>query len=226
MFLKYFVTVSLILQGAPQQEGVQELTTEEQAKLATSPIPQGMDTWIRFEDYPESAVKGLKMGRVFVQLKVGSNGQVKKCSIDRSSGFKDLDRATCDLLTERGRFRPAQNAFGEPVEGNYSTSVNWRLPKQEAGGLLPATDPARWMKVVDWPEHAWLYKMDEVTTKLHVAQDGTVDECVIEDSSGWPTVDESVCKALKMRARFKAVTDIPEDDPRRWIRWTMRPSKD
>lgn len=225
MLLEYFATISLVLQWAPAEEAEQAFATEEQAKPATSPIPLGIETWIRFEDYPVSAVNGLKMGRVFVKLRVGSDGQVDKCSVERSSGFGDLDRATCDLLTERGRFHPAQNAYGEPVEGNYSTSVSWRLPRKEQR-LRPATDPSRWMKVVDWPEHAWLYKMDAVTTKLHVTQDGTVDECVIEVSSGWPIVDESVCKALNMRARFTAESDIPEDDPRRWIRWTMRLNKD
>ena len=53
---------------------------------------------------------------------------MKACEIVKSSGFRRLDDAACRLVTNRARFEPATDRFGEKVVGSYSNSVSWEMP--------------------------------------------------------------------------------------------------
>ncbi len=80
------------------------------------------------DDYPMEALhRGLE-GRVHVRFRVGADGRVRDCKAATSSGHAVLDRATCALLTERARYRPARNAQGEAVSDTINTHVRWVLP--------------------------------------------------------------------------------------------------
>jgi protein TonB len=54
---------------------------------------------------------------------------VTGCTITRSTGHAALDKATCDLVSKRGRFDAARDGNGKPVAGSYSNSVRWSIPE-------------------------------------------------------------------------------------------------
>ncbi|MEO6581121.1 MAG: energy transducer TonB [Sphingomicrobium sp.] len=78
-------------------------------------------------DYPaEAFAKGVQ-GTTQVSLQVSDVGRVEKCNIEHSSGSAALDRATCQVITRRSRFRPAVDFAGRPVASNYAGSIEWTL---------------------------------------------------------------------------------------------------
>ena len=79
-------------------------------------------------DYPAAAVSARLQGSTAVTLTIGPDGRVTGCSVTRSAGSSILDSATCRLLRNRARFRPARDAAGNPQIGTYDTVIDWRLP--------------------------------------------------------------------------------------------------
>ena len=56
---------------------------------------------------------------VIVRVTVGVDGRARQCSIYRASPDPEADRITCRLVEERLRFRPAQDANGNPVPAPF-----------------------------------------------------------------------------------------------------------
>ncbi len=79
--------------------------------------------------YPPEALSKRHEGQVVVRLNIGTDGLVHGCTVTKSSGYPELDKATCDLLQKRARFDPAKDSAGRAVEDSYTQSVNWRLPE-------------------------------------------------------------------------------------------------
>lgn len=92
-------------------------------------IPKGQAGWARRiqDNYPSSALRAEKEGRVGVRVTVGPDGRVSDCSVTSSSGTPDLDAAACDGMQRYARFDPALNDDGSPTSGNYSTSIVYKL---------------------------------------------------------------------------------------------------
>ena len=86
--------------------------------------------WIRSGDYPVQSVSGLEEGAVTYELAVDPSGKVRGCRIIGSSGYPLLDDATCRVLVERARFRPALDGDGRAVESRFAGRVRWVLPIQ------------------------------------------------------------------------------------------------
>lgn len=79
-------------------------------------------------DYPASALRAEEQGRTLVRLAVTRRGRVSDCTIVRSSGSAALDGATCRILQERARFRPARDARGRAVADQVVTAIAWQIP--------------------------------------------------------------------------------------------------
>ena len=73
------------------------------AKPASDP-----STWVRFSDYPTSALAQGEEGVVEMLYEVDTTGRVRNCAAYRSSGSADLDNAACAAMIARARFRPAR----------------------------------------------------------------------------------------------------------------------
>lgn len=58
-------------------------------------------------------------GAIFVRVLIQPNGRAAECEVMRSFGDPEADRATCSLIKEQGKFRPAVNERGEPVAAWY-----------------------------------------------------------------------------------------------------------
>lgn len=69
---------------------------------------------LRDRDYPAAAADAGAGGAVEVRYLVWTDGRVRDCRIETSSGNKALDDATCRLIRERFRFRPALDEDGQP----------------------------------------------------------------------------------------------------------------
>lgn len=88
-----------------------------------------------FADYPRKAHKEGREGIVTYHLIVGKDGRVKSCSIEQSSGWDDLDKATCRNMRKRARFTPATDAQGHPIEVPFVSKWHWRIKQTGAQGI-------------------------------------------------------------------------------------------
>lgn len=85
--------------------------------------------WVSTSDYPVSSLRRNEQGAVRFELAVAADGAVRGCRITASSGFAELDAATCRLVTRRARFSAATGDAGQPVDGTYAGSIRWVIPQ-------------------------------------------------------------------------------------------------
>lgn len=84
--------------------------------------------WITNDDYPPSVLNEHKQGVSFIGWTISPVGRISDCRILRSSGTPALDKAACDAIQKRGRYRPALDAAGKPVESYSTRQIRWQLP--------------------------------------------------------------------------------------------------
>jgi protein TonB len=80
-------------------------------------------------DYPSAALREGREGTASYTIVVNESGRAESCKITKSSGWADLDEATCAVVMRRARFTPATDAQGKPTKGEYSNRVAWRIPR-------------------------------------------------------------------------------------------------
>lgn len=86
-------------------------------------------TWTTEGDYPAKALREKREGTVHFSVLVGSDGKGKSCSVTQSSGSPDLDAASCEMVMRRGRWTPATDTQGIPVEATFSSKFVWKIPR-------------------------------------------------------------------------------------------------
>jgi protein TonB len=148
---------------APDKKMVQ--TIGDAISVLETPAPRGPlqppkplgnpGSWVTTADYPPAALRIDAEGTTRFRLDIDKAGLVTGCTVVESSGNDDLDLATCDLVTSRGRFAPATDARGRKTAGVYTNSVRWVLGRQSA------------------PEPG------ELVTSFTVAPDGSVSDCKV-----------------------------------------------
>ena len=83
---------------------------------------------LRTRDFPRSGA-GERDGRfIVVRYGVGTDGRVKNCRVVQSSGSAEADAITCQLIEARFRYRPAQDAAGNPVGDETGWKQWWWRP--------------------------------------------------------------------------------------------------
>ena len=87
-------------------------------------------SYIRSGDYPAEALRARAQGQVAFELPARPDGSVAFCRIMRSSGSRALDAATCRILRERVRYRPARDETGRPASDDMFGTIEWRLPRR------------------------------------------------------------------------------------------------
>lgn len=133
-----------------------------QSRRAQGAVPlSNPGGWIGTADYPAEALRAMREGSVGFTLEIGVDGVPKGCAIMQSSGDPSLDGATCTLISQRARFRPARDAAGRAVVGSFSNRVVWRVPR---------TEPQ--------PQEG------ELVISYTVGTDGKLRDCRIEAASG------------------------------------------
>lgn len=91
-------------------------------------IPINPASWVTIKDYPSRAYREEREGTTAFRVEVGPDGRVTDCTVTGSSGSTELDDTTCELVTQRARFKPAHDGNGEPTSGSYSNRVRWFTP--------------------------------------------------------------------------------------------------
>jgi protein TonB len=71
---------------------------------------------ITARDYPPGVMRSWPRGAaIYIRLRIEPNGRPSRCDVMRSFGNASTDQWTCALLLERGAFRAALDARGNPV---------------------------------------------------------------------------------------------------------------
>jgi protein TonB len=113
----------------PVEEGTVSFVLPAPTDGSSLPIPKASPgLWLSTRDYPTEALADGRSGRTSFRLQVNTAGTVTGCEVLVSSGHKDLDDATCDLISQRALFDPATTKRGKKVAGIYQNSVLWRIP--------------------------------------------------------------------------------------------------
>ncbi len=90
-----------------------------------APLAISNTLWVSPGDYPEAALRHRRQGTVTYQARVAVTGSVLDCVVTGSSGTEDLDRRTCEVVSQRGRFIPAADGRGGRTEGVFRSSISW-----------------------------------------------------------------------------------------------------
>ena len=83
---------------------------------------------IRNKDYPKAVREAHISGTTVTEISVSSGGQPAGCRVTRSSGSRELDTTTCQLVMERFHFKPARNAAGQAVASQIEYEQEWDAP--------------------------------------------------------------------------------------------------
>jgi TonB family protein len=130
--------LSMTLPASAQQSRSPAPTSEGRVEAAEPAAPL-QSSYITSDDYPEEAIAKEERGTVNYLLTIGTDGAPTDCVVTNSSGSSSLDSATCRIMMERARFRPAKNAAGKPTVGAYEGKITWRLENAGPGEGLAAS---------------------------------------------------------------------------------------
>ena len=140
------------------------------------------------DDYPLQSIRNAEEGIVAVVLRIGRDGRVADCVVDRSSGHAALDAQTCRILWQRARFVPAKDKDGNAVESAWRQRIRWELPEADPMPLKP-----------------WTMRLT-----LEFVEEGGVTSCEVETSGALPNFqrEEEGCRFFMQLsgplARFRA----------------------
>ena len=151
-------------------------------------------------DYPTESLVREEQGIVSVVLDVSPKGAVTGCRVTESSGWARLDWASCALARKRSRFKPAQDAAGQPVTGQYRMAAAWWLP----GLALQTAQLEVPLQLSRVPQG---YRQP-VAARLIFNAEGHVTDCTVTTSSGSAAADRAVCAYSR-----QAVTIAPPRPP-------------
>jgi TonB family protein len=182
--------------------------------------------WVTNDDYPASAMRQEHEGTSGFRLTYDATGRTTGCEITSSSGFAELDAATCRLLVERARFVPGRDAKGAQVGGTYSNRIRWQIP--EAGGEWADKSGLGFPEIMaSWPRSAFpdaatmaidpadhypaeaLAKREEgvVRMALDIDAAGKVTGCTVTGSSSSEALDTAACDLMRSEGKFKPALD-------------------
>jgi protein TonB len=84
---------------------------------------------ITSDDYPSSSQRNGEEGVTAIAYDITADGRMANCRVTSSSGSSTLDETTCTLSMRRARFKPAQDAAGNPIASHGTRRIRWQIPK-------------------------------------------------------------------------------------------------
>ncbi len=149
------------------------------------------------EFYPEESLKLKEQGTCVVQMGVSPSGAIHDARIVTSSGFERLD-AACISAVSGGHLIPAIRN-GVPVETTTTLPINWSLPATLADCMaIPASltlEQAQAAIAAD-PRLAKSGAPAKVILRLFVSATGSIDGIKVDQSSGYPRLDQASIKGV------------------------------
>lgn len=83
---------------------------------------------VMMEHYPKASLRAGEQGSVLFNLSLDRDGAPTGCEVTRSSGYKRLDDATCDLVLRYAIFQPNHNDTGGKMAMTSEGALNWAIP--------------------------------------------------------------------------------------------------
>jgi hypothetical protein len=83
--------------------------------------------WLLSDDYPAAMLRGFKESEVAVRLLIDATGKVTKCTALSHFAASDFNSVTCNAITSRARFLPAELADGTKVPSYVWQRVVFRI---------------------------------------------------------------------------------------------------
>ncbi|HEY5801963.1 MAG TPA: TonB family protein [Burkholderiaceae bacterium] len=77
-------------------------------------------------EYPRQSQRNEETGTVILRFLVGADGRVKDSQIEKSSGFRELDKAARLSIGSCNKFKPGIEN-GKPVESYARVAYEWKL---------------------------------------------------------------------------------------------------
>jgi TonB family protein len=163
--------------------------------------------WVNTNDYPSLSLRNEEEGTTSFRLTIGPNGRVDACEVTWSSGFEQLDIATCRNITRRARFYPALDSNGNPTVGTYGNRVTWRIPavpsyarQTDFEPLGPQATFGTFIELADgdYPQEALEKGMrGYAEIILTISESGAVTACTVQEGTGHPLLDSKTCEIAK-----------------------------
>lgn len=94
--------------------------------------PRPIRDRLKYSDEPAALREAGIGGTVSVSYRVGVDGRVTDCAIEKSSGYPALDSTTCRLIEQRFRYKPALDDEGRPVPSTIVSDETW-VPHERGG---------------------------------------------------------------------------------------------
>jgi len=163
-----------------------------EASPASAVPPKMISSPIKFEDYPQQALRNRQEGYVSIELKVSVNGAPLSCQVTESARHSALDEVTCKRLM-KARFEPARGPDGVAVAGNFHTAVGWSMP---APGVVP--DSRVFVPVAALPNGY----VQPTSTFLSFDAAGFLATCEIKATSGSEAFDKVACALLRKQMKI------------------------
>jgi TonB family protein len=171
-------------------------------------------SYVSDADYPVEAIRREEQGTVRFRLHITPEGRVGRCVIVETSGSPSLDETTCRIMTERARFTPARDSNGAAIADQIESRIKWVLPEESVEFEPPPVravslvDLATLARPQDYPIEARRQRREGVVDiAIVIAADGSVEQCVVGQSSGSPLLDDRTCALVRERARFTPARD-------------------
>ena len=99
-----------------------DLEAHRRLSRAVAPLDNPGD-WMSYKDYPAELLRQRKVGLVQFRLSVSAEGKPTQCHIQNATKPEDFERAVCDGLMSRARFRPALDEQGSPIASYWRNAV-------------------------------------------------------------------------------------------------------
>lgn len=77
--------------------------------------------------YPPEAKAAKHEGVVRAAVQVSKGGKPVACNVVRSSGYAELDEATCFFLMANARYTPGTDYYGMPIVDYDLVRMNWKI---------------------------------------------------------------------------------------------------
>ncbi len=105
------------------------LDVDVQRKLSRRAKPLDMKVWARAlqRRYPVNMVREGRQAALVTFLSISAEGQVTNCRVLNEYNEPEFEEVACQGLEDYGRFEPALDENGDPVESFYITTVQYRI---------------------------------------------------------------------------------------------------
>lgn len=98
---------------------------ERERQVAISAVPKSVGTLILESKISDDARDQRVKGELGMRVQVGADGRIEQCTPVTSSGNKDIDERSCNLLIDKGRYVTAKDRHFVAVASEQLVFVRW-----------------------------------------------------------------------------------------------------